>query len=136
MNDTQEIDDILSSLEEEKPDKEISILEKKKEIAITTIRSEDDLIDLSIKKSDNLEIQADKVFEMFYDTIAKGTDRSSASKEQMLEALKIKLEINKSIIEAAKVKKKETASNKLGIMINTMKGEQAGIDIDSIMNSI
>lgn len=131
-----DIDEILAEVEASQENKEITVLpEENKEIAEIPQRTEDELLDISIKKNDTLEAQLDNVFNMFYTDLARGTDRSQASKEQMMEALKTKLEINKLVVEMAKIKmKKVPEGNKLGVIINTV--PNSGINMDNIKNSL
>jgi hypothetical protein len=97
-------------------------------------KTENELIDLTLKKNDKIEEQADKIIDLFFDGLERGTDRTHSSKEQMLEALKVKLEINKTIVEMAKIKKKGNAS--VGVLINTVPQQQTGINLDNIRKAM
>jgi hypothetical protein len=129
-----DIDDILNEIKEEES-KDVVTTEASSPPEIIPTKNEDELIDLTLKKNEVLEGQADKIVDLFFDGLERGTDRTHSSKEQMLEALKIKLEINKSIIEMAKLKKK-TAGAGVGIIINQIPTVQTGIDLENIKKAV
>lgn len=135
-----EIEDILNEIDLNNPQEvvvPINLMEdsKTKEVSIPSVKTEDDLIELTLGKNEKVEQQADDAFQMFFDLISRNLDHSEASKNNMLEALKVKVELNKLVVEMAKIKKKNT-DPKLGIMINTMSPMQAGINLEKIKEAL
>lgn len=133
---SEEIDDILRQIEDN-PSQEAIIITDTEVVTIPARvpKTEDDLVDLTLEKNKSIEEQADAAFQVFFDPIARGTDHSQASKEQMLEALKVKVELTKNLVELAKLKKK-SIDPKVGIQINTVSPLQAGIDIEKIKEAM
>jgi phosphatidate phosphatase PAH1 len=99
----------------------------------TDIIDEDALVDIALTKNDEIEKMANDAFKLFYKNLSNQTDHSSSSKEQMLEALKVRVELNKTLVEMAKVKKKQQAG--VGVLINTVPQSQVGIDLDKLRNT-
>lgn len=125
---TIQIDKLIEEVAAKLPE---VIKEKEETLPVTTEpKTDDELINITLQKNDEVENLANKAFELFFQELQRGTDRSSASKEQMLEALKVRVELNKTIVELAKLKKKQ--ENKVGVLINTMSPTQAGIDMRKI----
>lgn len=135
MNEAEKDLSIEELLKEVSPN-EIEIKKEKiTDLNTVPVKTEDDLIELTIEKNKKIEEQADAAFQMFFDPIARETDRSQASKEMMVEALKVKVELNKLLVEMAKIKKK-SIDPKVGIQINTVSPLQAGIDLAKIKEAM
>jgi hypothetical protein len=92
--------------------------------------TDDTLINMTLKKNDEVEDMANRAFDLFYQGLSRNTDHTSSSKEQMLEALKVRVELNKTMVELAKLKKKQESS--IGVLINAVSPSQAGIDMRKI----
>jgi hypothetical protein len=127
-----DIDDILKELEPQTTD----IVPIEDALPVEVIpKTEDDLINIALDKNENLEEQLNDVVDIFMEGLERGTDRSHSSKEQLIEALKTKLEINKMLIEMAKIKNKK-AGDKIGVMISTVSPTQSGINITNIKSAM
>jgi len=129
----QQIDDIIAEVASSMEQTTTSVVvkeEKHSAIVEEEIHTDDTLISLALRKNDELEDMANKAFDMFYGNLSRNTDHTSSSKEQMLEALKVRVELNKTIVELAKLKKKQDSS--IGVLINTVSPTQAGIDMRKI----
>jgi hypothetical protein len=129
------IDTLLSNIEKDLKK------EEKKEVAKI-----DDKVDVedpvSIKNAIVKTIEedrnlADKIVNTFLPDIAKGTDRSEASKEALTKALELKITAADKLVRLAELdaKAKEKASGNVGIFIGqTMGPKKANIDIQKIID--
>lgn len=127
-----DIDFLIQEVTENLPEK---VEEKETEpIEVPDVKTEDELIDLTIQKNLEVESKADLAFNMFFDNLSRNLDHTSSSKEQMLEALKVRVELNKTLVELAKLKKKRDAAT--GVFINTVSPGEAGINIRKIQDEI
>lgn len=132
-NTSDEINDIINEIVVN----ENTQIEEKEETPLVVVeKTDDELMNITIDKNDKLEKQLDTVVDLFLDGLARGTDHSHSSKEQLLEALKTKLELNKTFIEMAKLKNKKNTGGQVGIMINTIPQAQSGISIENIRNAM
>lgn len=129
-----DINDILKELETE--NKDIVEVPQNTPPAVVETKTEDELINIALEKNENLEGQLNAAVDVFMDGLTRGTDRSHSSKEQLIEALKTKLEINKTLLEMAKIKNKKNTGDKIGVMIQTVSPTQSGINIANIKNSL
>lgn len=129
-----DIQSLLDEINAPEENNEVVVAEENK-LAIVEAHTDDSLIDLTLKKNETLEAQADAAFQLFFDPLARGTDHAAESKIQMLEALKVKVELNKMLVEMAKIKKK-SVDPKVGIQINTVSPLQAGIDLAKIKEAM
>jgi hypothetical protein len=129
------IDNLLSNIEKDLKK------EEKKEVAKI-----DDKIDVEdstsvknaiVKTIEEDRALADKIVNTFLPEIAKGTDRSEASKEALTKALELKITAADKLVRLAELdaKAKEKASGNVGIFIGqTMSPKKANIDIQKIID--
>ena len=99
----------------------------------------DSLITKALKYVDNVNSQADDIYQLFYTPLATRQDRSDASKVAIVESLRVKNEnINaitnlvnaKAKLEALKEKQQQQMNG--GIFVNAVPGSEVGINIASL----
>ena len=129
MSDDVNIEQIIDELglSDEKKD-EVSVKVQNGEIDVEELTSIAEGLVTMVK--DDRE-KADDLFDLFYIDLAKGTDKTTASKETIAKALELKIEASKNIIELMKIKAKIQEGN-VGVFINTRPSKKAGIDIGNL----
>lgn len=79
--------------------------------------------------------KADDAYEIFAPEVAKGNDRSTASKEAMMRAIELKIASAKNIIDMMKLNKKDGPS--VGVFMGDLMGEKkAGINLRNISDEL
>lgn len=145
MSEERDIDDIIKSLEDSDNDKsgeENLPAKKEQENEVESIDSEvpdvtedDEVIKSVFKMTLEDRKKADDAYEIFAPEIAKGTDRSSASKEAMMKAIELKIGSVKNIIEVMKLKQRKD-NPAVGVFVDTQNQKKVGIDLKNIANSL
>jgi hypothetical protein len=128
------IDDLLSNIEKDLQKKESTeIVKKDDKVDVEDPTSVKNAIVKTIEEDRAL---ADKIVNTFLPEIAKGTDRSEASKEALTKALELKISAADKLVRLAEldVKSKEKSSGNVGIFIGkTVSPKKANIDIQKII---
>jgi len=128
LNDIAKVEVVEEKVEETK---EIEVREKNEIInASDTAELEQELVRQTVDD----RAKADQIFDLFYADLGFHTDRSQASKEAITRALELKIQASKNIIDLLKLKKE--TSSKMGVFVNTVSPEKAGIDIRNIQNEL
>ena len=146
--DADEIDNAIKIIENEKEIdavKKQEITEKQKDLPSQEVQNQeeknsiDSLITKALKYVDNVNSQADDIYQLFYTPLATRQDRSDASKVAIVESLRVKNEnINaitnlvnaKAKLEALKEKQQQQMNG--GIFVNAVPGSEVGINIASL----
>lgn len=98
----------------------------------------DDLTKTALQQFSKLDKNTDEIYDLFYNPIAIGKDRSESSKIALLDSQRLKVEmINalaalasaKAKLEAAKTK---VATGNTGIFVNTQSGSDVGISLHNL----
>lgn len=128
----QELDEVLGLI-----NKELSTTEETTEIIKKEdLTSFDTLANKVVDRLNDVDGTAKIIHELFYHDLALGKDHSESSKIALLEALKVRMESPKTLVELTKaLAKLQSAANKsqVGIQINTQSGESVGINLDKLM---
>jgi len=131
------IDNILSNIEKDLQKKESTeVIKKDDKVDVEDPTSIKNAIVKTIEEDRNL---ADKIINTFMPEIAKGTDRSEASKEALTKALELKITAADKLVRLAELdaKAKEKSSGNVGIFIGqTISPKKANIDIQKIKDEI
>ncbi len=108
--------------------KDVSVVKKEDATSFESIATK------VLEKLGGVDDVADKIHELFYHDLALGKDHSESSKIALLEALKVKMETPKTMVELAKAlaKIQSAKETKVGIQINTQPGEGLGIDLSKL----
>lgn len=115
--------------------KELQVTEEKDLIKKEDLTSFDTLASKVLDRVNDVDDTARQIHELFYHDLALGKDHSESSKVALLEALKVRMESPKTIVELAKALAKiQSASSKgqVGIQINTQSGEAVGINLNNL----
>ena len=144
--DADEIDNAIKIIENEiDAVKKQEIAEKQKDLPSQEVQNQeeknsiDSLITKALKYVDNVNSQADDIYQLFYIPLATRQDRSDASKVAIVESLRVKNEnINaitnlvnaKAKLEALKEKQQQQMNG--GIFVNAVPGSEVGINIASL----
>ena len=149
--DSDEIDNAIKIIENEiDAVKKQEIAEKQKDLPSQEAQNQeaqnqeeknsiDSLITKALKYVDNVNSQADDIYQLFYTPLATRQDRSDASKVAIVESLRVKNEnINaitnlvnaKAKLEALKEKQQQQMNG--GIFVNAVPGSEVGINIANL----
>ena len=144
--DADEIDNAIKIIENEiDAVKKQEIAEKQKDLPSQEVQNQeeknsiDSLITKALKYVDNVNSQADDIYQLFYTPLATRQDRSDASKVAIVESLRVKNEnINaitnlvnaKAKLEALKEKQQQQMNG--GIFVNAVPGSEVGINIANL----
>lgn len=147
--DADEIDNAIKIIENEidavKKQEIAEIAEKQKDLPSQEVQNQeeknsiDSLITKALKYVDNVNSQADDIYQLFYTPLATRQDRSDASKVAIVESLRVKNEnINaitnlvnaKAKLEALKEKQQQQMNG--GIFVNAVPGSEVGINIANL----
>lgn len=125
----QEIDEVLGLINKELTTTDTKEITKKEELS-----SFDNLATKIMDRLNDVDDTARIIHELFYHDLALGKDRSESSKVALLEALKIRMESPKTLVELTKALAKLQTANKsqVGIQINTQSGEDVGINLNAL----
>lgn len=131
-----DIDDIIKSLENEetlpeKTKKEV----KAPESNIPDVSEDEEVIKAVFEMTVEDRKKADNAYEIFAPDVARGQDRSSASKEAMMKAIELKINSVKNIIDVMKLKQKKDNPS-VGVFIDTQSQKKAGIDLRNIASEM
>lgn len=127
-----ELDEMLSEI-----NKEI-ISSESKEVTVKEETSFESLATKVLERLAGVDKTADLIHELFYNDLALKRDHSESSKIALLEALKVKMETPKTLVELAKAlaKLQSAKDAKVGIQINTFKGEDIGINLSQLKGEV
>ena len=81
---------------------------------------------------------SNEIYDLFYTPIALGKDRSDVSKQSLLDSQRLKIEAMNALTNYMNAKarlassKNQPAGSKTGIIISTMSGKEAGINIANL----
>lgn len=145
MNEQKDIDDLIRELQDDtgedtETDVVLSSVEESGEISETSSKSIDvteneEVMQAVFEMTLEDRKKADDAYEIFAPEIAKGTDRSTASKEAMMRAIELKIASAKNIIDMMKLNKKDSPS--VGVFMGDLMGEKkAGISLKNISEEI
>lgn len=145
MEEQKDIDDLIRELqndtgEDAETDNDVPSVEKSGEVAKIDSKDVDVTENEEVMKAVfemTLEDRkkADDAYEIFAPEVAKGTDRSTASKEAMMRAIELKIASAKNIIDMMKLNKKDGPS--VGVFMGDLMGEKkAGISLKNISDEI
>lgn len=125
----QEIDEVLGLINKELTTTDTKEITKKEELS-----SFDNLATKIMDRLNDVDDTARIIHELFYHDLALGRDRSESSKVALLEALKVRMESPKTLVELTKALAKLQTANKsqVGIQINTQTGEDVGINLKAL----
>jgi len=125
----QEIDEVLGLINKELTTTDTKEITKKEELS-----SFDNLATKIMDRLNDVDDTARIIHELFYHDLALGKDRSESSKVALLEALKVRMESPKTLVELTKALAKLQTANKsqVGIQINTQTGEDVGINLNAL----
>ncbi len=125
----QEIDEVLGLINKELTATDTKEITKKEELS-----SFDNLATKIMDRLNDVDDTARIIHELFYHDLALGKDRSESSKVALLEALKVRMESPKTLVELTKALAKLQTANKsqVGIQINTQTGEDVGINLNAL----
>lgn len=127
-----ELDEALAEI-----NKEIMNQEEKEVTVKEDVTSFESIATKVLDRLNGVDDTANKIHELFYHDLALGKDHSESSKVALLEALKVKMETPKTLVELAKAlaKIQSAKESKVGIQINTQPGEAFGINLDNLKNA-
>ena len=131
-----DLDDILDEIEKtEKEEETKEIIEKEETSLSVDVTEFESLAGELMKMTVEDRKKADEAFELFFPEIARGTDRSQASKEALMKSIELKISAGRNIIDILKLLKNEEKKNgtNVGIFLNTKK---SGIDLNNIIKDI
>ena len=125
----QEIDEVLGLINKELTTTDTKEITKKEELS-----SFDNLATKVMDRLNDVDDTARTIHELFYHDLVLGKDRSESSKVALLEALKVRMESPKTLVELTKALAKLQTANKsqVGIQINTQTGEDVGINLKAL----
>lgn len=134
----QQIDNIEEALDLiEQQENEIA-KEEEKELAVKNDYSIDDIIDITLDSYKEVSEKSDDIYDLFYKPLATREDRTDASKQALIESQRIKNESIANLVALANAKAKlaqaeaKLQSGNVGIVINSQKGEDVGIDLSKL----
>ena len=126
----QELDEVLGLI-----NKELATTDTKEIIKKEDLTSFETIANKVVDRLNDVDGTAKTIHELFYHDLVLGRDHSESSKIALLEALKVRMESPKTLVELAKaLAKLQSAANKsqVGIQINTQNGEQVGINLEAL----
>lgn len=125
----QEIDEVLGLINKELTTTGTKEITKKEELS-----SFDNLATKIMDRLNDVDDTAKTIHELFYHDLVLGKDHSESSKVALLEALKVRMESPKTLVELTKALAKLQTANKsqVGIQINTQTGEDVGINLNAL----
>lgn len=126
----QQLDEVLGLI-----NKELATTDTKEVIKKEDLTSFETIATKVLDRLNNVDDTAKIIHELFYHDLALGKDHSESSKIALLEALKVRMESPKTLVELAKaLAKLQSAATKsqVGIQINTQNGEQVGINLEAL----
>lgn len=126
----QELDEVLGLI-----NKELATTDTKEVIKKEDLTSFETIANKVVDRLNDVDGTAKIIHELFYHDLVLGKDHSESSKIALLEALKVRMESPKTLVELAKaLAKLQSAANKsqVGIQINTQNGEQVGINLEAL----
>lgn len=126
----QELDEVLGLI-----NKELATTDTKEVIKKEDLTSFETIANKVVDRLNDVDGTAKTIHELFYHDLVLGKDHSESSKIALLEALKVRMESPKTLVELAKaLAKLQSAANKsqVGIQINTQNGEQVGINLEAL----
>ena len=126
----QELDEVLGLI-----NKELATTDTKEVIKKEDLTSFETIANKVVDRLNDVDGTAKTIHELFYHDLCLGKDHSESSKIALLEALKVRMESPKTLVELAKaLAKLQSAANKsqVGIQINTQNGEQVGINLEAL----
>lgn len=142
---SEDIDDIIKSLEDSGDDEsseenlpaKTSGNDKVEAISeqVPDVTEDDEVIKSVFKMTLEDRKKADDAYEIFAPEIAKGTDRSSASKEAMMKAIELKIGSVKNIIDIMKLKQRKD-NPAVGVFVDTQTQKKVGIDLKNIADAL
>lgn len=128
------IQNLLNEIDEEEQSKEEEKEVVKKEATEIDASDADEVANALIGMTLDDRSKADKLFDLFYDDLAFGKDRSTSSKEAISRALELKIDAGKNLIDLLKIRKGNDASN--NILINAIPSKKSGIDLSNIKENL
>lgn len=91
----------------------------------TKEHSIDELTEIALKTFNKVDVKSDDIYDLFYGNIAVGKDRSDASKEALVDSVRLKTEMINALAGLAQAKAK------LEIAKAKMMGPQTGVYINN-----
>lgn len=129
---SDEIDDLLQEVNDSEEETSTEITQSQsKEVDAS---DEEEIANKLVEMTLDDRSKADKLFDLFYDDLAVGQDRSTSSKETIARALELKIDAGKNLIELLKIKDKRKDGN--NILINTVPSNKTGIDLNNIKENL
>lgn len=139
IKDSEEIENTLDFIDNQlttvkSQTKEIKTIEdvEKQE---TTI---EDLTQVALNQLNKVDKNTDEIYDLFYKNILLGKDRTDVSKQSLVESQRIKVELINALTGLANAKakleiaKSKVSTGNVGIFVDTMNQNQAGINLHNL----